>query len=276
MGYIYRITNIVNGKVYIGETRQQDPLKRWALHKQSVNWTRGGCPLLRAAMLKYGIENFRFEVLIICFDDALHAMEREYIKKYNSITPNGYNILEGGQCGGGFKGKKHSQETVLKIKENLRLLYADPSLREKLAASARESNKRLNISQLVKSSEKFKKAVTEGRVGSASWRTSLTPDKKQDIYKRVSSSLKKYYETANPDSICHVNIDKHRKVMAAAVGSRITSYKDGLHIKTYCSVADAARDIEVNKNAILRALKDSSRFTCRGMVWKYTPESEDA
>jgi group I intron endonuclease len=251
-------------------------MKRWALHKQSVTWNRGGCPLLRAAMMKYGIDKFRFEVIIICFDESLHVMEREYIKRYNSITPGGYNILEGGQCGGGFKGKTHSAETVQKIKERLRFLYTDPALREKLAADARETTKSLDIGQLVKSSEKFKRAVSEGRVGYAGWYTSFTSDKKKEVYGKVSSSLKKYYETTGADKISFVNIDRHRAAMASAVGTKITSYIDGSQVKSYCSIADAARDIGVNKNALTRALKDPSRFTCRGMVWKFTPNCEDA
>jgi group I intron endonuclease len=276
MGYIYRITNIVNGKVYIGETRQKDPEKRWSLHKQSVNWKRGGCPLLRAAMVKYGIDKFRFEVIVICFDESLHEMEREYIKKYNSITPNGYNILEGGQCGGGFKGKNHTPETIIGIKEKLRTRYKDPALRARMSEIAKESNKNVDIGFFVKSSEKFQKAKAEGRVGAAGWRTRSTEEKRREIYGRVSASLKKYYETLDEEKITHINVENHRIAMSTAKGSRISSYKDGNFVKSYLSVADASRDINVNKNAVLRALKDPFRFTCRGLTWKYTPCSEDA
>ena len=227
-------------------------------------------------MLKYGIDTFKFEVIIICFDEDLHAMEREYIRRYNSIAPNGYNILEGGQCGGGFKGKKHSPDTVQKIKQSLRVAYSNPDLIARLAENARISNAQRDIGCLVKSSEKFKTAMTEGRVGSAGWKTVSSESKKKEVYNKVSASLKKYYELKGSDMITHVNTEKHRAVMAAAVGSRVESYKDGTLVKTYCSIADAARDIGVNGNAIQRALKDSSRFTCRGMSWKYSPDCEDA
>lgn len=274
MGYIYRITNTVNGKVYIGETKQQDPEKRWSLHKECVHRKRGGCPLLKAAMLKYGIDKFRFEVIVICFDSDLHAMEKEYIKRYNSISPNGYNILPGGQGGGGFKGKKHTAETIDKIKMNLKALYeSNPELRKAQSERAKLSNATLNIGLLVTQSEKYKKALAEGRVGSSKWTTSITPEKKAEIYEKVSVSLKEYFTKHGPDTL---NIEKHRKAMAAAVGARVSSYKGTTLIKTYCSIADASRDMSVRTHAIQRALKKPDTYTCRGLSWRYTPESEDA
>ena len=59
-------------------------------------------------MKKHGVDKFTFEILIICFDEDLVKYEKEYIKKYNSQTPNGYNILSGGQIGQGMLGYKHT------------------------------------------------------------------------------------------------------------------------------------------------------------------------
>jgi group I intron endonuclease len=67
------------------------------------------------AFNKYGEESFRFDVLIICFDEDLYDYEKEYILKYNSFSPNGYNADEGGEFGGNFKGRKHTEESKNKI-----------------------------------------------------------------------------------------------------------------------------------------------------------------
>jgi group I intron endonuclease len=269
MGYIYRITNTVNGKVYIGQTKQHDFEKRWSLHKQSIKWKKGGCPLLKAAMLKYGVEHFKFEVIIICFDADLMEMEKEYIVRYNSVTPNGYNILPGGQGGGGFKGKKHTPETIKKIKIHLKALYeSKPELRKAQSERAIVSNAKYNIGELVTNSKKYKKALAEGRVGSAGWILSVLPEKKKEVYKKVSDSLKEYYLGSETSS---TNIDKHRKLMAEAVGMRVSSYRGNTHVKNYPSIAEAARDISVNPNAIKRALKNSDLYTCKGLSWRYTP-----
>jgi group I intron endonuclease len=113
MGYIYKITNIISKKYYIGETKKNNPQLRWNEHKRKIE--QGiGCPALQDSVKKYGIENFTFEILIICFDEDRYKLEMEYIKKYNSISPNGYNLTKGGE-GGGFHGKKHSQKTIDKI-----------------------------------------------------------------------------------------------------------------------------------------------------------------
>lgn len=123
MGFIYKITNKITNKCYIGETIKDDPEKRWKEHKNTIK--RGvGCPALQNSVKKYGIENFTFDVLLICFDDDRYKYEIEYIKKYNTIVPNGYNILEGGP-GGSFKGKKHSEETKKRMSENMKQKYID-------------------------------------------------------------------------------------------------------------------------------------------------------
>ena len=57
--YIYKITNKINGKLYIGETKEKNPQKRWKGHIYSIREGRG-CPLLRSAFQKYGEENFTF------------------------------------------------------------------------------------------------------------------------------------------------------------------------------------------------------------------------
>jgi group I intron endonuclease len=138
MGFIYKITNIITNKCYIGETKEKNPETRWKQHKRTIE--KGiGCPALQNAVKKYGIDNFIFKVLIICFDEERFKFEKEYIKKYNSISPNGYNLTSGGE-GGGFIGKKHSQETVNKISNTLKNKYIND---DELRKNVTEKNKHL-------------------------------------------------------------------------------------------------------------------------------------
>lgn len=88
-GYIYKTTNIINGKIYIGQ------------HKAEIfepNKYIGSGTLLRYAINKYGKENFSNTLLFECFDqDELNKMEQYYINLYNSTDINiGYNIRFGG------------------------------------------------------------------------------------------------------------------------------------------------------------------------------------
>lgn len=89
---IYKITNLVNSKCYIGFT--EDVKRRWKQHK--VNRKNGVKPLYQA-FRKYGIENFAFEVIYESEDrdETLLIKEPYYIQLYDSIK-NGYNFQEGG------------------------------------------------------------------------------------------------------------------------------------------------------------------------------------
>jgi group I intron endonuclease len=92
MGYIYKITNIITGKCYIGETIQHDYKKRWRQHEQAGE----DMPLHRAIKDK-GIEKFSFEVIkTVEYIDEQHLLiiESCYMDKYDSIC-NGYNTKHG-------------------------------------------------------------------------------------------------------------------------------------------------------------------------------------
>ena len=63
---------------YIGETKKSNPLLRWNEHKSKIE--KGiGCPALQNAVKKHGIENFKFEIICICFDEDCNKYEKEYI-----------------------------------------------------------------------------------------------------------------------------------------------------------------------------------------------------
>lgn len=108
MGYIYCIRNNANGKLYIGQTENIE--ERWRGHRKNSS----NCRYLKHAFNKYGVENFEFKVLIICFDTDMNAYEVEYMRKYNTLVPNGYNLREGGNSG------KHHEDTKKKIADSLR------------------------------------------------------------------------------------------------------------------------------------------------------------
>ena len=69
MAYIYRILNKITQKCYIGESKCLNINRRWNQHKKTIENNKGYCPALRDAVIKYGIENFVFTVIIVCFDD---------------------------------------------------------------------------------------------------------------------------------------------------------------------------------------------------------------
>ena len=100
MGLIYKITNQLNNKVYIGKTVESLE-ERWKEHKlESRKPIRGSRPLY-AAIQKYGLENFKIELIEDNIDlEQLNFKEQYWIQYYNSYIgfkySNGYNATLGG------------------------------------------------------------------------------------------------------------------------------------------------------------------------------------
>ena len=93
---IYKITNKINGKCYIGQAI--DIKRRWNDHRKEAFNPHSHCyeyPLYRA-MRKYGIGHFKFEIIEECLQEELNDKEIFYIAKYNAYGDGGYNQNEGG------------------------------------------------------------------------------------------------------------------------------------------------------------------------------------
>lgn len=112
MGCIYKITNCINQKLYIGLTIN-DAETRFKKHKSMIY--SNGCSALYEAFKKYGVENFIVET--ICFSSnkkELMSLEKHYISELNTVSPNGYNLTSGGEnC-------KVTEETKKKISKALK------------------------------------------------------------------------------------------------------------------------------------------------------------
>ena len=100
VGKIYIIKNTANDKVYVGQTIT--PLEiRWKNHLSNaynVDSKDSHSMIIYLAMRKYGVENFYIEILEDNIPkNQLNKREAYWIKYYNSVRPNGYNILDGEQ-----------------------------------------------------------------------------------------------------------------------------------------------------------------------------------
>jgi group I intron endonuclease len=115
---IYKITNKINGKSYIGQSVNIQ--RRFNAHKSAafnLNNRLYNSPLYRA-IRKYGVENFNFEILEECKKEELNDKEIFYINKYETHSKNGYNQDDGGNQASHYT--KLSDELVSKIIERLK------------------------------------------------------------------------------------------------------------------------------------------------------------
>ena len=118
MFYIYLITNIINNKIYIGQTN--NPSLRWSQHKSNAKYNRGN-QLITRAIKKYGSGNFVFDVIAMCKDQKdIDPLEEIIIQQYNSRDKKiGYNIDLGGNT------SPRSIEVLQKISDGLKRYYQD-------------------------------------------------------------------------------------------------------------------------------------------------------
>lgn len=117
IGYIYKVTNKINGKIYIGQTIQTVK-ERWYRHcgKSGISKAELNTHFKRA-ILKYGKENFLIETIEVCNSSQLDDREKFYISYYDSYK-NGYNSTTGGQNGSKpFKTSEEDENQIISLYE---------------------------------------------------------------------------------------------------------------------------------------------------------------
>ena len=131
MGYVYKITNTVNNKAYIGISIHEPEKGRIKDHLSGR-----GNRVIANAVKKYGKDAFTYEILEAnVFDEFLPDLEVAYIANFNTVAPHGYNLTYGGSHSipsentrrkmsksrkgekNSFYGKRHSEETLRKLSD---------------------------------------------------------------------------------------------------------------------------------------------------------------
>ena len=174
-GCVYKITNTKNGKCYIGVTTQ--PIeKRMDQHFGKYSQ----CTLLKNAIAKHGKDAFEYDIIARNLtEDSLIQREQFWIEFYDSMTPNGYNLVEGG---GGLTGYITSDETKQKISDANKGQKRTNEAREKMS-NARRGKTPWNKGK--RTTEAVRKKLADAKNGKP---------RTNEAKRKVSEGLKRYWK----------------------------------------------------------------------------------
>lgn len=244
MGYIYKITNLINQKMYIGQTIRSIEV-RWKEHLRS----KDNAPIHKAIQ-KYGQENFIIEEIEECEDSLLNEREQYYIKFFNSYNGHiGYNATEGGNSNPNaainwIKG--HPQQ----VKENLDLARKKAIQKFKDNPSLQEKREKARLEGCQRYRENHKEEWLEHQ---------------RKALKKAQEALKKEYQE-NPEKIIKRAIENGKKA-SKPVKQLDKKTKEVIQIFESCSEAARSCGKEGGYSNISRACKTGG--TAYGYCWVY-------
>ena len=253
-GYIYKTTNLVNGKIYIGQHKSK---------KFDINYFGSG-KLILNAIKNYGINNFKCEIIEWCDSQSqTNSRERYWINKYNSRDKKiGYNITEGGE---GWKGGCHSEQTKNKISKSK--TGCKPNRDYKLI----KDDTKLKISNSLK---EYYKTHDNPRKG-----VHLSDETKEKLSK-INKGKKYSYETRLKhmgkipwNKGVHMTEDAKRHLSEINTGKVVKrklvgQYKNDILIATYISCTDASRKTGICRTQITKCCLGYKK-TAKNFVFKY-------
>ena len=175
---IYKITNKLNGKHYIGVS--VNIKSRWSNHR---NISPKRLSYFQSAIKKYGVENFEFSIIEQCHKDNFEEKERFWIDFYKSME-NGYNLTAGGNIR-----KELSDRTIKQMSEKRKGVPKSKEHIEKIRIANNSEHVKLTISQKNKGrklSEETKAKMSASKMGH--------PVSKESIDKMLKTKLANFYQ----------------------------------------------------------------------------------
>lgn len=241
--YIYCITNILDGKQYVGLTTRK---------VEESNDYFGSGLYIRRAIKQYGKYNFKKEILEVCSNKKeLGQRERYWVDKLNTLVPNGYNLTDGGEIG--YVLTEEARERIsTKMKE-----YTLSSKNKKRGAKYSKSHCK-NISKALTGrtlTEEHKKKVSKTLSKKDPHPNSVTALRQlneQRVGVARSEEVIEKIRKNQPGNLCVLQIDK----------------KTGIMVAEYTSLSEASRQTGTQVSAISMCCKGKLRSS-NGYKWQY-------
>jgi group I intron endonuclease len=254
---IYKITNIVNGKFYIGSALVL--VKRKADHFSKLSLNKHSNYHLQKAFNLYGKDKFIFEVLERVDDKfKLIEAEQKWLDKLMPFESTGYNICREAKS---VIGRKHKPETIEKIRQANKGKKIPLEQVEKMRKTKLEQ--KLTMPQYLKDKlSEINKIRMTGRVVSKETREKLSL-----LYKGKPNLHLKGRKLSKE----HIEKMKLRKGHLCKYAKQIGQYDlNNTLIRTYRSMLDASKSLIGNKNyrSNISAVCNGKQKTAYGFIWK--------
>lgn len=245
MGYIYKITNKINNKQYIGQTTKKRASDRFSQHRylaRHLNAEKSNS-YLHKAMNAYGVDNFIFELIEEIDNSLLNEREQYWIQQLNTLAPNGYNLTNGGEGTQKFSRPQSIEEKEKRKKSNQQFYENHPEAKEQLAQRTRK----------LWEDENYRRKVTEGNKKFAKEHPDLNRGEKNPMYgkKHTEETLAKISAHAATRKLKIAQLDK-----------------DTLNIiQIFDGVKDAEKALKVSHGWLSKAAKTNK--VAYGYRWKF-------
>ncbi len=274
MGFIYKITNKVNGKIYVGQTTH--PVrKRWLGHLSHARTNHEkSCTHLHRAIRKYGAKNFTCEVLQEIDNSFLDEFEKFWIQSYDSAH-KGYNITLGGEGSMKFTDAEILEKwneglTVKQIAKSLG--SCKPTISERLHA--------LGIDKRILLERGWENGAKKNRIPvyqydlDGNYLRSFDSIKDANVFiglkngvtpalngtiQQAGGYLWKDYKADKIEPYKPIKAQRRRVAKIA---------EDGTVLEVFQKIKDAATSVNGNHANIVRACKNPHKVCC-GYHWRY-------
>lgn len=243
MGEIYLVTNKINDKKYVGQTKNTT-LFRWKQHIQSAK-TGKYSNALDNAIRKYGADAFEVKRILKSIPESdLDRLECIWIKKFNSQRPAGYNITFGG---GGVRGFRHSQATKAKL-------------------SKQNKGKRLNHGDLVREGQ-IKSGYLLARSKNPMWRERISKSR-SGRFTGVDNPF--YGKHHTEDTKAHLSDVKSKPILMFDLdGNFIRRFKNGHEARDYLIKNGITNNKSCNTPISHVCNGTYNRKSAYGYIWKF-------
>lgn len=244
---IYIITNLLNNKVYIGQSLSI--FNRWWDHKNLLNKGRHHSHHLQKAWNKYGESNFKFEVLSICNENNLNFIEDEFVKLYKANNRKfGYNILNPGNKWSIF----HRERMIRIFKES----------NNRKIANRLSGIKKRGVGKKV-----IKYSLDKIKLGEYSC-IKLAAESERLDKSSVAKCCKKKVNTVG-NFIFRYKEDLDLSLKRDKTKRKVMSINSLGEENIYNSMIEAAIAVGCKSSSTIQAVASGRKKQCKGLKWRY-------